>query len=145
MNSNNYIFKNDFDVTLYFIVSAVYPMLMQFVQIKQTSVGDFTSILNLLITSIFFFLSFFYDFYSRYSDYQGTCKLVKIVLFIGRLLYGLISGSLIIALLAFGSKFIDGQTIINATRILLICALIPSIISIVEFGFRSFYDIKSKL
>ncbi len=145
MNSNNYIFKNYFDVTLYFILSAVYPILMQFVQIKQTSVNDFASILNLLITSIFFFLSFFYDFYSRYNDYNGNSKWVKIVLFIGRLLYGLITGSLMFSLLMFGIKQINGQVIIDAMKVLLICAFMPIIISITELCFRLFYDIKSKL
>lgn len=91
-----YIFYGYFDIALYLVLVIIYPLLCYFLQSKQIDINNTNTCYDLIVTGLFYLLSFYYDFYSKYKECDDAANYVITVLFIGRLIFAVLSIGMIV-------------------------------------------------
>lgn len=142
--SAKYIFLGLFDVSVYMILTIAYPLLTYLLQLDSTNAKDVKSMVELIVTGLFFVGAFYYDFYTKYETYDGKPWIINVLL-CGKLFFGIGFVSILCTLLIYINKEKYAEQVLTAFRFIPMLAFCPLILSGSEFYTRIVRKHKGKL
>lgn len=144
-NANaKYIFIGIFDVSVYMILTIVYPLLTYLLQLDNTNARDMKSMVELIVTGLFFVGAFYYDFYTKYETYDGKPWIINVLL-CGKLFFGMGFVSILCILVIYIKEENYAEQVLTAFHFVPILAVCPLLLSGNEFVTRIARKHKGKL
>ena len=132
---NGFFFVNGFDLFLYFMLSIFYPVVSLINQLQEIQNKDILSTYSLLVTGLFFSLTFYYDFYSRYRDCEKGTSFVVNFLYHGRSLFFILVIVFLIIFVLVSNEWIKPSYVYDGMLLFPFVGLYP-LCSICVDGFK---------
>lgn len=141
------IFKSYPDNFFYLLLSALYPVIAYFSNSLIITVDDKTSIYSYLLTSVLFASNFFYDYYNRYGECDGSgysIGAIKMLAWGRKIFAGLVLFTLFI-LFCFHEDWLVVDNIKLVMRFVGIVGLYPTLMAVLELHKRSRREKEQKI
>lgn len=138
-----YFFKNKFDATCYLLITVIYPIFTYSIQLHQSN-NDIQSLFDIVISGLFFSLTYYYDYYSRFRDCHNQLRNVVKIFLWGCVIFFILSVFMICSIFLL-AKGIGISTIRIICKVIPVFVCYPFIMSFTELTRRIYNEYRGKI